>query len=419
MAALGSGPVAIFPWGDVIEDFLDPLGLSIEDYVGRMSGGWLFGYVAALQRQGLEAIIVYASERIDRPTCFTHHQTGARIWLAPGRRSGGGCTGGRPSARALAQWVRTPWRAFSRILQREGCTALLVQDYEHARFDALWVLGRSLGLPVWATFQGGDLTLSPLEARARRRTLSGCDGLIVPSGRERERLAKVYRVPEAKLRDIPNPVDGDVWRALPRAEARAGLQAPPEEFIVVNHGRIDIQRKGLDVLLQAWSSVTPHLPRARLVVIGSGQDHQDFADRVAAAANVTWVSQYLTDGLTIRRWLSAADVYVTLSRTEGMPVAPLEAMACGLPVIASDTHGLADIFRQGEGAGGIVVPREDAPAAAQALRRLAADAPLRSRLGQAARRTIETTYSLDAVGAALKNALETELGGAPVRHAHA
>ena len=46
MAAVSDAAVAIFPWGDVIEEFLDPLGLTIEDYAERMRGGWLFGYVA-------------------------------------------------------------------------------------------------------------------------------------------------------------------------------------------------------------------------------------------------------------------------------------------------------------------------------------------------------------------------------------
>ena len=47
-----TGPIAIFPWGEVIELFLDPLGLTAEDFAERMDGGWLFGYIAALARQG-------------------------------------------------------------------------------------------------------------------------------------------------------------------------------------------------------------------------------------------------------------------------------------------------------------------------------------------------------------------------------
>ena len=68
MAAVSGRPsLAIFPWGDVIEEFLDPLGLTADDYADRMRGGWLFGYVAGLQAQGWRPVIVYASERVDAP----------------------------------------------------------------------------------------------------------------------------------------------------------------------------------------------------------------------------------------------------------------------------------------------------------------------------------------------------------------
>jgi starch synthase len=52
--------VALFPWGDVVEEFLDPIGLRLEDFVERMTGGWLFGYAAALRRAGHSPMIVCA-----------------------------------------------------------------------------------------------------------------------------------------------------------------------------------------------------------------------------------------------------------------------------------------------------------------------------------------------------------------------
>ncbi len=73
-----------------------------------------------------------------------------------------------------------------------------------------------------------------------------------------------------------------------------------------------------------------------------------------------WLSDYTTDRSLIRHWLSAADAYVTTSRIEGMPVAPLEAMACGLPVVATDAQGLPDILANGEESGGLMV-RKDQP----------------------------------------------------------
>ena len=127
---------------------------------------------------------------------------------------------------------------------------------------------------------------------------------------------------------------------------------------------------------------------------------------------MTWISSYVTDRPRMRRWLSAADAYLITSRTEGMPVAPLEAMACGLPVVSSDAHGLPDIFAAGEEHGGIVTAREDVDAIVTALERLASDPDLRSRLGRAARRRVEEHFSIPAVGAALSRFLRENAASA-------
>lgn len=395
------GPVAIFPWGEVIEVFLDPLGLTAEDFAMRMRGGWLFGSVAGLAAYGRGAVIVCASERVDRPKRLVHAGTGAPIWLVPGRRTGAGRTRGAPSLRAVQQWRATPWGDFETVLRTEGCGAVVVQDYEHARFDALALLARTLGAPLFASFQGGDVTLSPLEAAVRRRTLNLCQAVIVPSARERRRLMDQYGLPADRLHDIPNPVDVNAWRAEPRRLARAALGVPDEAFLVVWHGRIDIARKGLDRLLDTWRIVRTARPDARLKLLGAGQDDARFAQMVADVPGVDWRPTYSTDPAGLRQWLSAADAAVSLSRIEGMPVAPLEAMACGLPVVASDAHGLTDIFAEGEAAGGLLI-REGAPSeAAAALLRLAGDAQLRSQLGAAARRRVESDYAVAAVGARL------------------
>lgn len=207
--------------------------------------------------------------------------------------------------------------------------------------------------------------------------------------------------------DIPNPLDCDEWRPVDRTNARAELGLPADAFIVVNHGRTDIGRKGLDVLVEAWKQFALRRPDARAYLIGSGQDHAAFARLLQERApdRLTWISSYVTDRPQMRRWLSAADAYLTTSRVEGMPVAPLEAMACGLPVVSSDAHGLPDIFAAGEEHGGIIAAREDAGAIVTALERLASDPNHRSRLGDAARRRVEKHFSIPAVGAALSRFL--------------
>ncbi len=416
-APVGQGrSVAIFPWGDVIEAFLEPLGLDLGAFVRDMTGGWLFGYVLALQSQGWRPVVVCASEAVDRLTRFEHAGTGAPIWVAPGKRSGQGLTRHVPSAQSVQHWLRSPWRDFKTVLDQERCRILLVQEYEYARFDLLAWLADRTGRSIFATFQGGDVTLSAIEGLARGWSLAHASGLIVASASERARLAGAYRRLPLPIADIPNPLDTNEWQAEPRLAARGALGLAADALVVINHGRTDIRRKGLDVLVDAWMTFSPSRPLAQLVLIGSGQDHAAFTELLAARApeRLTWISDYVTDRPTVRRWLSAADIYVTASRTEGMPVAPLEAMACGLPVVSTDAQGLPDIFADGESHGGIVVRRDDVDAIVHALDRLA-DPDLRLRLGRAARARAEERFSIAAVGEALSEFMLKGVDGSVVR----
>lgn len=402
-----TGVVAIFPWGETIEEFLEPIGLGLEDFATRMTGGWLFGYVAALQSAGWRPLIVCASDQVRIPTRLTHAATGAAIRVVPGTRVDPDFLRRHPSRAALRHWLQAPWRAFAKVLREERCTAILAQEYEYARLEVLCLLGRWHRIPVYASFQGGDRTASRLEARLRARSLSKCGGLICASQRERGRLHEAYGARLPRVVDIPNPLDTHEWQPQSRSDARRELDLPQDAFIVINHGRIDIRRKGLDVLLAAWRSFGATRADTRLVIIGSGQDHAVLASMLGEsnAANTIWIADYITDRPLLRRWLAVADVYLTTSRTEGMPVAPLEAMAMGLPVISSDAQGLPDIFESGEASGGLMVARDDVPGVVVALERLYCSLDLRACLGAAARARVESHFSVPAVGQALDRVL--------------
>ena len=408
VSRLSSEPViAIFPWGDVIEEFLAPLDLELSDFLDTMSGGWLFGYVEALRSAGFRPVVVCASRNLARSERRVHRSSGATVWVVPGTESALPYS----SRRSAAQWWRTPWRAFGAALRAERCEAMLVQEYEYARYDALALLAKLLRIHLFATFQGGDRTLSRLEGWVRPRTLRLARGLVVASGHERDRLMRAYRV-LPPLADIPNPIDADGWPIGRRAEARAKLGLAPDLFLAITHGRVDIQRKGLDVLIEAWRRFARGTVTCRLVLIGSGQDNERFRAMLASTGmeSIDWHAHYTTDRDELRTWLSAADVYVSASRTEGMPVAPLEAMATGLPVVCTRAQGLPDIFALGEAHGGILVPRDDAQAIADALRRLACDPNLAKALGAAGRSRVTDHFAIAAVGRSLGTFIASAVG---------
>lgn len=381
--------VAIVPWGDVIEDYLGSIGLTVEEFARDMSGGWLFGYVQALLSAGFSPFILAPSSSVDKPSKLTHADTGVGIWLVPGRS----CQPiGNLELRSVCQWLSMPRGATRQVLRQEGCQYLLVQDYERPQFDSLVNLGRSLEIPVFATFQGGDRTLSRIERLVRRQSIRRAAGLVIAASAERTRVAAAYDLQAERIAAVPNPVDLEVWTPMPRAQARASLEISSQEFVAVTHGRIDIHRKGLDLLLAGWAGL------GMLVLIGSGQDRARLTTMVKDRTDVRWIDHYTNDRELIRRWLSAADLYVSASRLEGMPVAPLEAMACGLPVVASTAKGLEDIFPPDLPSGGIRFPTGDVDALSSAIRELRDDPALRQRLGLHARKAAELRFSINSVG---------------------
>ncbi|MCG6133198.1 MAG: glycosyltransferase family 4 protein [Nostoc sp. LLA-1] len=122
-------------------------------------------------------------------------------------------------------------------------------------------------------------------------------------------------------------------------------------------------------------------------------------------SGVMWINEYVRDRTAIQRYLSAADVYTLPSRHEGFPVAPIEAMACSLPVVATDAPGVPDILADGEASGGLVVPRGDIVALSLALGRIL-DNPIWGReLGTRARCRALEYFSLEGIGQQLRNFL--------------
>ena len=424
--------VALLHWGALIEDFLEPAGLSFEDFRTEVTGGWMFNYVEALRLAGVRTVLVCVARSVDRPTRLRHEPTGtAIIALPPPRpyaalraltvreRGDAPLEGSRaqvaksPLAR-LSVYGATPLLPLGRALRAEGCRALLCQEYEYPRFDVCVGLGRALGLPVFATYQGAKGGGSAIERVVRRLTVPRAKGLIVVSEEEAERARAEYALPDRRLVRLFNPVDLSVWHPGGREEGRARLGIDSGARVVVWHGRVKLWEKGLDVLAEAWRRVARERPTARLVLVGTGDDAPRLRLLLAELGiedRVTWIDRYVLDRPRMRELLCTADVSVLASRQEGSPVACLEAMACGLAIVAADASGVPDILAGGEADGGVVVPREDPEALAGELGRLLDDPPLCAELGGRARRRVEEGFSLEAIGPALREVLLGDQAG--------
>ena len=210
------------------------------------------------------------------------------------------------------------------------------------------------------------------------------DALVALSNGVGRELIADYGLDPARVVTIHNPVDTESWRR--RAEtARAG--APPwgsfagKGPVLVAVGRL-IRQKGFDLLLRALARCQGAGRQARLVIVGEGPERRALE---ALAAELGIAERVLLAGFATdpAAWYAHGDLFVLPSRWEGFGHVIVEAMACGLPVVAFDCpYGPIDIL--GDGEGGVLVPPEDVAALAVTLDRILGDRDRRARLAAAA-----------------------------------
>jgi len=187
----------------------------------------------------------------------------------------------------------------------------------------------------------------------------------------------------AKLQVIPNGVDVSYF-AHPdtsRAAARVSLRLPETAFVVVSAARLSPE-KGIDVFIEAARLQK----QMTFLIAGDGPQLPMLARDLPP--NVTLLGS-LAD---IRPLLFAADVFAMPSRREGQGIAALEAMATGIPIVASRIGGLAEMLSDGETA--LLVSPNDPDALAVAFSRLQSDRRLRGNLAESALALVQSRYSL-------------------------
>jgi glycosyltransferase involved in cell wall biosynthesis len=175
------------------------------------------------------------------------------------------------------------------------------------------------------------------------------------------------------------------------------LPEPPPPITAAYVGRM-LADKGVLTLINAFSALTKRGVPLKLLLAGDcdkenpGSLAPEQLREFASAFGIHWLG-HVPD---IRDVWRQAHFAVLASRREGLPKSLLEAAACGRPMVATDVPGCREIAIEGETA--LIVPVDDAAALADAMARMASDAPLRERLGKRARRLVETKFSSETIG---------------------
>jgi len=177
-------------------------------------------------------------------------------------------------------------------------------------------------------------------------------------------------------------LDAFVPGAAPREEMRRELGLDNGQLVVGTSARLEVQ-KGIDFLLRAFQRIVQRQPQARLVIAGHGKQRQAL-EALARELGLAGRARFCGFRSDIPAVLAALDVFALTSRTEGFGVALAEAMAVGLPAIATRVDGVMDIVS--DGVDGVLVDYGDVAGLADALVRLLRDPDERRRLGAAASR---------------------------------
>ncbi|MBP0437068.1 glycosyltransferase family 4 protein [Tianweitania sediminis] len=198
--------------------------------------------------------------------------------------------------------------------------------------------------------------------------------------------------------EIPSMVDLSEFRPSDRARIRSSLALREDVPVVGWVGRLDAKKRVED-FIEAAALVHQAHPAAQFLVVGGPDAFMpDYAERLRALASQRGLGaalRFLGDRNDVPAVLAALDVFVWLSRGEGMPHVIAEAGAAGLPVIATPDNGaLQQIENE---VSGLFVSHEAPQAVATAIERLLDDAHLRRRLGNALRTAVEERYSVEAV----------------------
>ena len=198
--------------------------------------------------------------------------------------------------------------------------------------------------------------------------------------------------------EIPSMVDPAEFDPADRGPLRAALGIPAEAPLIGWVGRLD-RKKRVEDFLRAAARVRAAEPRARFLVIGGPDafmpDYAGELHALSAALGLEGALRFLGDRADVPRLLAALDIFVWLSRGEGMPHVIAEAGLAGCAVVATPDNGALQQIADGES--GLFVPHENPEAAAEAMLRLARDPALRRRLGAALNAHVRARYAPEAV----------------------
>jgi glycosyltransferase involved in cell wall biosynthesis len=301
------------------------------------------------------------------------------------------------------------WRPLLGLLRRERVDVL----HAHKFGSNVWavIIGRLARVPVivahehtWS-YEG-----QPVRKFLDRHLIArGSSAFVAVSREDERRMIEIEGIDPADVTFVPNGID-----ALPEgdgARIRAELGIEPDAPVI---GVVAVLRaqKALDVLVRAVGELVPEFPRLRLLLAGAGDPSKlnALARDVGAGDNVMPIG----NRGDVPDVLAALDIAVSSSRYEGSPLAIMEYMDAGLPVVATRVGGVPDLVEHG--VTGLLVEPGDHGGLAAAIGELLRDPARAKEMGERGRERRRAEFDLDVTVRRLESLYEDLLAESPRRH---
>jgi sugar transferase (PEP-CTERM/EpsH1 system associated) len=230
----------------------------------------------------------------------------------------------------------------------------------------------------------------------RRLLLEKCDKIIAVSRFIRRWLAETVKISKEKIAYMPNGCDLKIFYPGKDTEKRRSLGVEERDIVIGSVGSLK-EMKGFDELVTAFAKIAKERDSLKLLLIGDGPQKDGLkrlAENLGVAKKTIFTGEIIETAFLYR----AMDIFVLPSLAENFPIALLEAMATGLPIVATDVGDVR--YMLDEENGGVIVKVKDAPAISRGVEYLLDDRTEAIRRSGFARKRVEELFSLDRMAAA-------------------
>jgi glycosyltransferase involved in cell wall biosynthesis len=337
---------------------------------------------------GAETVFLETATRLDPARFRSTAIVGGMGWLAQQFRERGGSPYVVPGRGSFnVRYLST----LLRLARQHRSDVIAAHLYGSSVYASL--VGTLLSIPVVSVLHGhSDVPdgerFSSLKAGIIRR---GSRRVVFVSERLQDHLRPRFRLAAAQCAVIPNGVDTEVFRPGRDRSLRAELGLADDTVLLGAIGNIR-KPKAYDILLRAARTLLDRSQRFHLVIAGDcandlGRQLQQLGTELGVERHVTFL------GLRpdVARVLNNLDVFVLSSQTEGFSIACIEAMACGVPVVATRSGGPEQIL---DGDAGLLVPTGDPESIALAVERIISSKELAATLTERGMKRVHEQYSL-------------------------